>query len=149
MHRSSQSKCSGDQPNPPACQGPTELADGEPPSPDQNQTGTQATTLQARIPFVWQYGQRLLILDEEFPNWVMAEFRFDTERCRYLEIRRATYHWAREAIGVVLSRAFASGEDAAQDAARSLSAWLMKRSNVPPSAAPGSPREPKPSDPNR
>jgi len=148
MHRSSQSQCSGDHPNPPACQGQTELADGEPPSPARNWTGKQETTIQARAPFVWQFGQRLLILDEEFPNWVMAEFRFDSERCRYLEIRRATYRWAREAIGVVLSRAFASGQDAAEDAARSLNAWLMKRSNALPPATPAAPQEPQSSDPN-
>ncbi len=148
MHRSTQSKCSGDQSNPPGCQGRTELADGEPPSPAENRTEAQDPTVQPRTPFVWQFGQRLLILDEEFPNWVMAEFRFDSERCRYLEIRRATYHWAREAIGVVLSRAFASGEDAAEDAARSLNAWLTKRFSIPTPAAPSSPQEPKPADPN-
>lgn len=139
MHRSSQFNCSGDQSNLPACQEQAELADGEPPSPAQEQDGERQRSIQARAPFVWQHGRRLLLLDEQFPHWVMAEFHFDTERCRYVEIRRATYHWAREAIGVVLSRAFASGEEAAEDAARSLNAWLVKRSSDPSPAPPPAP----------
>ncbi len=147
MHRSSQSNCSGDQSNVPACQEPGEFASGEPPSPAGETAVERQRPSQARVPFVWQHGRRLLLLDEEFPHWVMAEFRFDTERCRYVEIRRATYHWAREAIGVVLSRAFASGEEAAEDAARSLNAWLLKRSSNAPPASPSTPPDSSPSAP--
>lgn len=142
MHRSSQSNCSGDQSNVPACHEQPELADGEPPSSSHIHDGEQQRSIQPRAPFVWQHGQRLLLLDEESSQWVMAEFRFDPELCRYIEIRRATYHWAQEAIGVVLSRAFASGEEAAEDAARSLNAWLIKRSNDLPPASPSSPLPP-------
>lgn len=147
MHRSSQSNCSGDQSNVPACQEPAELADGEPPSPAREPAAERQRPNQARVPFVWQHGRRLLLLDEEFSHWVMAEFRFDTERCRYVEIRRATYHWAREAIGVVLSRAFASGGEAAEDAARSLNAWLLNRSSDAPQASPSASPDSSPSSP--
>ena len=85
----------------------------------------------APIPFVWQHGRRLLLLDDEPPGWVMAELRFDVERCRYVEVRRATYDWAREAIGAVLSRALASGEEAAWDSARCLHTWLSRYYGIP------------------
>jgi hypothetical protein len=52
--------------------------------------------------------------------------RFDVERCRYVEVRRATYRWLREAAGAVMSRALASGQDAADDSARSLRLWLTR-----------------------
>jgi hypothetical protein len=78
----------------------------------------------APAPFVWQHGTRLLLLDDEPAGWVMAELRFETETCRYVEIRRATYRWPREAIGAVLSRALASGDHAAVDTALSLHDWL-------------------------
>lgn len=80
----------------------------------------------APTPFVWQHGRRLLLLDDEYLGWVLAELRFDVERCRYIEVRRATYRWPREAVGAVLSRALASGDDAAEDSARSLSQWLSR-----------------------
>ena len=78
----------------------------------------------APSPFAWQHGTRLLLLDEEPTGWVMAELGFDAKACRYVEIRRATYRWPREAIGAVLSRALASGDDATVDAALDLHGWL-------------------------
>ena len=84
----------------------------------------------APTPFVWQHGQRLLLLDDEPPGWVMAELRFDVERCRYIEVRRATYRWAREAVGAILSRALASGDEAIVDSARSLHQWLHKHYGI-------------------
>jgi hypothetical protein len=80
----------------------------------------------APTPFVWQHGRRLLLLDDEQRGWVMAELRFDVERCRYIEVRRATYRWTREAVGALLSRALASGYQAAEDLARSLCDWLAR-----------------------
>lgn len=78
------------------------------------------------IPFVWQSGRRLLLLDEEFAQWVFAELEFDPGACRYVEIRRATYDMEREAIGVLLSRALASGIRSVEESATSLNTWLMK-----------------------
>lgn len=80
----------------------------------------------APTPFVWQHGRRLLLLDDEQRGWIVAELRFDVERCRYVEVRRATYRWPREAVGAVLSRALASGQSAAEDSARSLNLWLLR-----------------------
>ena len=77
-------------------------------------------------PFVWQSGRRLLLLDEEFSQWVFAELEFDPSTCRYVEIRRGTYDMEREAIGVLLSRALASGTESVEESAASLNAWLLK-----------------------
>jgi hypothetical protein len=87
---------------------------------------TDESTHRAPTPFVWQRGRRLLLLDDESRGWVMAELRFDVERCRYVEVRRATYRWSREAVGAIISRALASGQEAAEDAAGRLNAWLAK-----------------------
>lgn len=77
------------------------------------------------VPFVWQHGRRLLLLDEEPIGWVLAELSFEPDTCRYAEIRRAVYEWEREAVGSIMSRALASGEHALVDAARSLNNWLL------------------------
>jgi hypothetical protein len=79
----------------------------------------------APIPFAWQQGRQLLLLDEEPDGlWVMAELWFDNDRCRYVEGRRATYLWPREAIGALLCRVLPAGEATANAAATSLSAWF-------------------------
>lgn len=77
-------------------------------------------------PFAWQDGRRLWILDGSPTHWVLAELMFDTQSCRYIEIRRASYRWPREAAGALLGRAFAGGQQQAEDAARGLSDWLTR-----------------------
>ena len=76
------------------------------------------------MPFAWQHGTRLILLDNEIDGWMMAELTFDQEHCRYAEVRRAAYESLREAIGAVISRALASGEHAAVDSSMSLHKWL-------------------------
>jgi hypothetical protein len=61
----------------------------------------------------------------------MAELRFDSDLCRYVEIRRAVYPLTREAIGAVISRALASGDHAAVDTALSLHDWLSTYYGIP------------------
>jgi len=78
------------------------------------------------VPFVWQSELRLLLLDAEFGQWVFAELEFDPSTCRYVEIRRGAYEMEREAIGVLLSRALASGMVSVEESAASLNTWLMK-----------------------
>jgi len=78
----------------------------------------------APMPFVWQHGRQLILLDDDPEGWVMAELRFDDDLCRYVEIRRAVYPLTREAIGAVISRALSSGDHAAVDTALSLHEWL-------------------------
>ena len=78
----------------------------------------------APMPFVWQHGSQLILLDDDSAGWVMAELHFDSELCRYVEVRRAVYDLTREAIGAVISRALASGDHAAVDTALCLHDWL-------------------------
>ena len=81
-------------------------------------------------PFAWQDGRRLWILDGAETNWVLAELLFDPQSCRYLEVRRASYQWPREAAGALLGRTFAGGRRRAEEAARGLSAWIMRSESV-------------------
>jgi hypothetical protein len=76
------------------------------------------------MPFVWQHGHQLILLDDDPKGWLMAELHFDADLCRYVEIRRAAYPLTREAIGAVISRALASGDHAAVDIALTLHEWL-------------------------
>jgi hypothetical protein len=57
---------------------------------------------------------------------VLAELLFEPQTCRYLEVRRSTYRWPREAAGALLGRTLAAGEHRAEDAARGLSEWIMR-----------------------
>ena len=78
-----------------------------------------------RGPFAYQQGNRLLLLEARPVGWVLAELRFDPATCRYVEVRRANYRWAREATGALISRALAEGDAMAERADRDLRAWLM------------------------
>lgn len=75
-------------------------------------------------PFFTQHGQQLLLLDEGAAGWVMAEFFFDADQCRYVELRRACYDWPREAAGALLSRTLPAGADALAQTAAELLRWV-------------------------
>jgi hypothetical protein len=112
----------GDAPPPSA-----EAAAGSPTSSAPAVSGQgffRTASRRAGAPFAWQHEQRLLLLDEEPIGWVVAELRFDAKRCRYVEVRRATYRWPREAVGVLLSRALPAGETAVARTSVDLFLWL-------------------------
>jgi hypothetical protein len=77
-------------------------------------------------PFAWQDGRRLWILDGGETDWVLAELLFDPQSCRYLEIRRASYRWPREAAGALLGRTIVGGRRRAEEAARGLAVWVVR-----------------------
>jgi len=79
-----------------------------------------------QTPFAWQNGRRLWILDGRATDWVLAEMVFEPQSCRYLEVRRSSYRWPREAAGALLGRALANGQPNAEDAARSLAEWATR-----------------------
>jgi hypothetical protein len=81
-------------------------------------------------PFAWQDGRRLWILDGSDAEWVLAELLFDPLFCRYLEIRRASYRWPREAAGALLGRSFVGGRRRAEEAARGLAAWVLRSESL-------------------
>ena len=89
-------------------------------------TGT-GTVADGGVPFSWQHGPQLLLLEAGRTGWVLAELRFDAVRCRYVEVRRARYRWAREAAGALLSRALAAGDATADALATELLTWLVAR----------------------
>ncbi len=98
----------------------------------QETTIVEPTTAEAAFdrtlrPFVWQCGRRLLLLEREHGNWVLAELQFEPEICRYTELRRAFYRWEREAVGALLSRTIRYGEDAAAESAELLDVWIRRR----------------------
>jgi hypothetical protein len=94
--------------------GVEQSAEDRPPSPDLSFSPR---------PFVWQHERRLLLLDKDGSYWILAELRFEPAVCRYTEIRRASYRWEREAVGALLSRALASGMEAAANSAAKLNEW--------------------------
>lgn len=103
------------------------------PSPESNSGAGSNVTVTVALnstPFTWQDGRRLWLLDGRPRNWVLAELVFDPTTCRYLEVRRTTYRWPREAAGALLGRTFASGESQAETAARGLVEWAVKANAV-------------------
>ncbi len=87
----------------------------------------RAAAVTGRAPFAWQHGSRLFLLESGPLGWVLAELRFDPVGCCYVEVRRASYRWAREATGALLSRALAEGDAIAERTDRALRAWLTDR----------------------
>ena len=79
-----------------------------------------------RRPFAWQDGRRLWLLDNDGAEWILAELLFDPAACRYLEIRRSSYRWPREAAGALLGRTFRGGQGQAEEAARELFEWVSR-----------------------
>ncbi len=88
-------------------------------------TESQGAAARRPVPFVWQHGKRLLLLTEDDKRWVFAELYFDSAACAYVERRRIEYDWEREAVGAVLSRAFAAGLESVECAARAMNRWLL------------------------
>ncbi|MGH2617855.1 MAG: hypothetical protein ACRDJC_21710, partial [Thermomicrobiales bacterium] len=94
--------------------------------PDDDHGPRRTTSLAQAIapdrpaPFAWQDGRRLWILDGGLDDWVLAELIFEPRTCSYLEVRRSSYQWPREAVGAFLSRALVGGQRRAEDAARGL-----------------------------
>ena len=79
-------------------------------------------------PFVWQHERQLFLLDRAARGWVAAELRFDADDCRYVEVRRATYRWRREAAGALTARAVAFGGAVLARLAQDLAAWVTSAS---------------------
>lgn len=82
-------------------------------------------------PYVWQSGDHVYILEVEPVGWVVAELRFESCSCQYVEAHRAIYHWAREAFGAFLARAMAADDNVMTALANDLSAWATLRLRPP------------------
>ena len=55
------------------------------------------------LPFVVQSGQSMYFIAENSGEWVVAELQFEPDACIFLETRRASYQWPREAFGRLMS----------------------------------------------
>jgi hypothetical protein len=96
------------------------------PGARRSNAASSVATSQDRPPFAWQDGRRLWILDGGPTSWILAELLFEPATCCYVEVRRASYRWPREAAGALLGRTFAAGQKRAEDAARELNAWVAR-----------------------
>lgn len=83
-------------------------------------------------PFAWQHGARLYLLVSEGNGWVLAELEFVPSACHYLEIRRTSYRWPREAVGALLSRALPAGEDTARQLMDDVNIWFAHANDQAP-----------------
>lgn len=108
------------------------------------------------IPFVVQAGRRLFMLASDGPHspigdhgviererpinpggiayeasqWVLAELRFDTASCTFVEARRVRYDWPREAFGSMLARVAVGDEidrDLISRVTADFSVWLASQ----------------------
>ncbi len=70
----------------------------------------QQAASQVGIPFVVQAGSALFMVASEATFWTLAELRFDSTSCAFVEARRTRFEWPREAFGAMLSRVAVSGE---------------------------------------
>jgi hypothetical protein len=82
-------------------------------------------------PFAWQNDNQLLLLDVDGPHWVVAELEFLSDECRYVEVRCVSFDWPREAIGALLARALANGDDALITTVEQLHSYMDRHYGIP------------------
>ena len=87
--------------------------------------------LRAPDPFAIQNGDQLLLLDVDWQTWNFAELKFHSDDLGYTQVRRVDYASPREAIGAILSRALAQGDDALVDTVERLHDYLMLHFKIP------------------
>ena len=91
--------------------------------------------VQLGIPFVVQAGSALFLVASEATVWTLAELRFDSASCTFVEARRARFDWPREAFGAMLSRVAVSGEidhGLINQVTTDFSGWLARQFGLPP-----------------
>ncbi len=76
------------------------------------------------IPFAWQVGNRLVLLDRNEAGWVVAELVFNDRFGHYDERRRVAYESSREAAGVILATVITDDLPTRQLVADALDDWL-------------------------
>lgn len=105
---------------------PARRAGASPPGP-LGPTDDWLRTPPTQHPFVFQHQHQLFLIDGGAGDWVLAELRFERFLCRYVEERRASYHWPREALSVLLSRMITGEPEDAElldRASASFADWL-------------------------
>jgi hypothetical protein len=96
-------------------------------TPSEIARGSREACVQ--VPFVVQSGRALLMVEAVDEGWTLAELAFQPGECSFLEVRRATYAWPREAFGALLSRVAGAQPDEAAIArlTAEFTTWLGDR----------------------
>jgi hypothetical protein len=89
----------------------------------------------ASSPFAWQHGPNLYLLVSEWSGWVLAELEFVPDLCHYVETRRTSYRWPREAVCALLTRSLDADDETIWQLAEDVTTW-MKTSSHPMSLWP-------------
>lgn len=80
-------------------------------------------------PFAWQHGANLYLLVSEWNGWVLAELEFVPSLCHYVERRRTSYRWPREAVCALLTRSLVADDETAWRLADDVTAWMTTTSH--------------------
>ncbi len=82
------------------------------------------------VPFIWQSGNRLLIMDRTAYGWAIAEFAFNTRLGAYEGRREGTYDSPREASGVLMATMIMADQEIQNSLSRSLIDWVGEYATV-------------------
>ena len=82
------------------------------------------------IPFVWQSGNRLLLMDRTAYGWAIAELAFNHRLGHYEERREATYDSPREAAGVLMATLIGTDLATQESLAGCLIEWVGEYATV-------------------
>jgi hypothetical protein len=110
----------------------TAPASQQPLSPPATKPPVDALSLPicfASSPFAWQHGAHLYLLVSEWRGWVLAEMEFVPSLCHYVEIRRTSYRWPREAVCVLLTRSLDADDESIWQLADDVTTWMTTSSH--------------------
>lgn len=82
------------------------------------------------VPFIWQSGSRLLIMDRTAYGWAIAEFAFNSRLGAYEGRREGTYDSPREASGVLMATMVTAAPEIQESLAGSLIEWVGEHATV-------------------
>ncbi len=82
------------------------------------------------IPFVWQSGSRLLLMDRTAYGWAIAELAFNDRLGAYEGRREGTYDSLREASGVLMATMVTAEETSQESLAARLIEWVGEHATV-------------------
>ena len=82
------------------------------------------------VPFIWQSGSRLLLMDRTAYGWAIAEFAFNVRLGVYEGRREGTYDSPREASGVLMATMITADPAVQESLAGCLIAWVGEHATV-------------------
>ncbi len=82
------------------------------------------------VPFIWQSGSRLLLMDRTAYGWAIAEFAFNARLGVYEGRREGTYDSPREASGVLMAAMITADLATQESLAGCLIDWVGEHATV-------------------